>query len=152
MCNAQGGKACLPGWGPVGTCLIKIIAPNVDPECPVSTGCLNGGSCFNGSCCCSATFTGKLNTVHLTQKKIRYAHEGRLCEIPINPCAVNPCQNNGLCVPSSAGYQCQCSIYYTGALCDVSLNPCDYSPCRNGGTCRLSGNSTAFTCICALGK
>lgn len=76
---------------------------------------------------------------------------GRLCETPINPCAINPCQNNALCLPTAAGYQCQCSIYYTGSLCEITLNPCDYSPCRNGGTCRLLGNATLFTCICAPG-
>jgi Notch 1 len=79
-------------------------------------------------------------------------HQGRLCETPINPCSINPCQNNGLCLPTLRGYQCQCSIYYTGPLCEITLNPCDYSPCRNGGTCRFSGNSTLFTCLCAPGK
>ena len=47
------------GWGPINTCTQKLLAPIFDPECPVSSGCLNGGSCFNGSCCCPASYTGK---------------------------------------------------------------------------------------------
>ncbi|CAF3582391.1 unnamed protein product [Rotaria sordida] len=131
-CNTEGGKICLPGWSPISTCLIKNLPSYLDPECSVSTGCLNGGSCFNGSCCCLSTYTG------------------RLCETPINPCAINPCQHNGLCSPTSTGYQCQCSSYYTGQLCEITLNPCDYSPCRNGGQCHLTGNIT-FYCTCLTG-
>ena len=83
----------------------------------------------------------------------RFVHrQGRLCETPINPCAINPCQNNGLCSATFSGYQCQCSIYYTGALCEITLNPCDYSPCRNGATCRFVGNTTVFNCACAPGR
>jgi hypothetical protein len=40
-------------------CTQKLLAPIFDSECPISTGCLNGGSCFNGSCCCPSTYTGK---------------------------------------------------------------------------------------------
>ncbi len=58
-CNSNGSRTCLPGWSPTSTCLIKNISSYLDPECPVSTGCLNGGSCFNGSCCCPSTYTGK---------------------------------------------------------------------------------------------
>ena len=59
QCNSRGDKSCLPGWGPIETCTQKIVAPVFDSDCPVSTGCLNGGSCFNGSCCCSPSHTGK---------------------------------------------------------------------------------------------
>ncbi len=62
----------------------------------------------------------------------------------------NPCQNNGLCLQTSTGYQCQCSNYYTGSLCEISLNPCDYSPCQNGGQCQLTGNMS-FYCTCPTG-
>ena len=78
-------------------------------------------------------------------------NKGRLCETPINPCAINPCQHNGLCLPTSTGYQCQCSNYYTGSLCEITLNPCDYTPCRNGGTCQLIGNTSSLYCICPAG-
>ena len=58
-CNSKGEKACLSGWGPINRCTQKLIAPVFDSECPISTGCLNGGSCFNDSCCCPATYTGR---------------------------------------------------------------------------------------------
>ena len=144
----------MPGWGPISTCLVKNISTALDAECPVSSGCFNGGSCFNGSCCCPSSFTGKfLFSFSSTRETDRFAHrQGRLCETPINPCAINPCQNNGLCSATASGYQCQCSIYYTGALCEITLNPCDYSPCRNGATCRFVGNTTVFNCTCAPGR
>jgi hypothetical protein len=78
-------------------------------------------------------------------------HKGLLCDTPVNPCAVNPCQNNGLCLLTSTGYQCQCSPYYTGPLCNITLNPCDYSPCQNGGQCQLLGNISSFNCACPSG-
>lgn len=59
-CNGEGEIECLPGWGPKGTCLVKTIPSNMDPECTTSVGCLNGGSCFNSSCCCPSNYTGKL--------------------------------------------------------------------------------------------
>jgi hypothetical protein len=58
-CNSNGVRTCLPGWSPLNTCLIKNLSSYLDPECPVLTGCLNGGSCFNGSCCCPPGYTGK---------------------------------------------------------------------------------------------
>ena len=58
-CNSIGEKLCLNGWGPINTCTQKLLAPIFDSECPVRSGCLNGGSCFNGSCCCPASYTGR---------------------------------------------------------------------------------------------
>ncbi len=77
-------------------------------------------------------------------------HQGRLCDSPINSCAINPCQNNGLCLPTSTGYQCQCSSSYTGSLCQTALNPCGYSPCQNGGQCNPTVNNS-FYCTCPAG-
>ena len=58
QCDSDGKKTCLPGWTSANSCLIKNISSYLDSECPVSTGCLNGGSCFNGSCCCPSAYTG----------------------------------------------------------------------------------------------
>jgi hypothetical protein len=77
-------------------------------------------------------------------------NKGPLCEISMNTCTNNPCHNNGLCLQTLTGYQCQCSNYYTGSLCDISLNPCDYSPCQNGGQCILTAN-VSFYCTCPAG-
>ncbi|CAF3578872.1 unnamed protein product [Adineta steineri] len=132
-CNSDGEKVCLYGWGPINLCTQKLIASIFDSECSVSTGCLNGGSCFNGSCCCPATYTG------------------RLCEISIDPCTNNPCQNNALCLSTSTGYKCLCSSsIYTGSLCEINQNPCQYSPCQNG-ICQLLSNTSSFSCICYPG-
>ncbi|CAF3399711.1 unnamed protein product [Rotaria socialis] len=132
-CNSKGERTCLNGWGPNNKCTQKMIAPIFDPDCPMSTGCLNGGSCFNGSCCCPPTYTG------------------RLCEISIDPCANNPCQNNALCLSTSTGYKCLCSSsIYTGSLCEKNQSPCLYSRCQNG-MCQSLENSNSFSCICYPG-
>jgi len=60
-CNFKGEKNCLEGWGPINVCNQKLLAPIFDPECPISSGCLHGGTCFNGSCCCPTGYTGKLS-------------------------------------------------------------------------------------------
>jgi hypothetical protein len=77
--------------------------------------------------------------------------KGRLCEISIDPCINNPCQNNALCLSMSTGYKCLCaSPVYTGSLCEINQNPCQYSPCQNG-ICQLLGNTSSFSCICYPG-
>jgi hypothetical protein len=122
----------------------------VDSDCPVATGCLNGGSCFNGSCCCPAAYTGKRVLLSNITQPLNDYLQGRLCDTLISSCAVNPCQNNGLCIPTSTGYQCQCSASYTGALCQTPLNPCSYLPCQNGGQCNPTANNS-FYCTCPAG-
>ncbi len=77
--------------------------------------------------------------------------KGRLCEISIDPCTNNPCQNNALCLSTSTGYKCLCSnSIYTGSLCEINQNPCQYSPCQNG-ICQFSENTKSFRCICYPG-
>jgi hypothetical protein len=69
-CNGQGERSCLDGWGPNQTCLQKTVAPIFDPDCATTNGCLNGGSCFNGSCRCPPSYTGKPVIAEVSQKLI----------------------------------------------------------------------------------
>ncbi|CAF1204774.1 unnamed protein product [Adineta ricciae] len=131
-CNSNGVPTCLSNWYPENSCLSKNLSSYIDPECPDVLGCRNGGSCFNGSCCCPSAYTG------------------RLCETSISACSSNPCRNNGFCVALTTGFQCQCSNSYTGVYCETTLNPCNYSPCRNGGQCYALANNS-FYCVCPTG-
>jgi hypothetical protein len=69
----------------------------MDPDCPrvanltdPTLPCYNGGSCWNGTCCCPPNFTGSR------------------CEMTLNQCLSTPCKNGGLCKSGSTGFTCYC--------------------------------------------
>ncbi|CAM4727131.1 unnamed protein product [Leuciscus chuanchicus] len=45
------------------------------------------------------------------------------CQIPM-PCAPNPCQNNGRCVPEEGDFECICPDGFSGHYCQVGPNDC----------------------------
>ncbi|XP_023335557.1 cubilin [Eurytemora carolleeae] len=68
----------------------------------------------------------------------------------ISPCASSPCRNGGTCLPSAAGFTCQCASGFTGLTCMETFDPCASAPCQNGATCRSTGNQM-FQCECGSG-
>lgn len=70
------------------------------------------------------------------------------CEIQIDSCRSNPCQNNATCINIADYFRCECTKDYVGEYCEREYNPCKNSPkCINGGSCVLYDfNSTR--CIC----
>lgn len=110
--------------------------------------CLNGGSCVYSassrsySCLCSSNFTGAY------------------CQYALNPCLVNPCQNNGTCsVLSNAtttmpgNYSCACTTQTTGPDCSIWYDPCaNPSVCGTGYSCfnLINGTDTSLgVAICS---
>ncbi|XP_019622733.1 PREDICTED: uncharacterized protein LOC109468834 [Branchiostoma belcheri] len=95
-------------------------AESPDDKC---SNCVNGATCkgcFNSlitTCDCLPGFAGER------------------CEIDIDECDSNPCQNNGLCVDGANSYGCQCTRGYTGLNCEIEIDECESSPCQNGGSC-----------------
>ncbi|XP_065667525.1 protocadherin Fat 1 [Hydra vulgaris] len=77
---------------------------------------------------------------------------GGQCHIELGECALEPCKNNGVCLPPSteSGYTCNCINGYSGKHCELNDNPCLSSPCYNGGVCQNIGND--FKCTCPSGK
>lgn len=81
----------------------------------------------------------------------------------VNPCASNPCGNNGQCIANNGGFHCECNLGYYGNRCErkrqlltlflLRLNwillglVCEPNPCTNGGTCEPRPNGV-FHCIC----
>ncbi len=51
---------------------------------------------------------------------------GKLCEINIDECLSDPCQNGGKCVDGIAGYVCECPKGFTGERESVSRLPLLY--------------------------
>ena len=71
------------------------------------------------------------------------------CDVNIDDCASNPCQNNGLCTDDVNGYSCICEPGFTGKSCQHTVDFCAEDPCKNGGTC--TNEEDGFKCICRPG-
>ncbi|XP_024857944.1 sushi, nidogen and EGF-like domain-containing protein 1 isoform X2 [Kryptolebias marmoratus] len=116
----------------VGSCNSASVCPHLRP-------CLNGGQCIDDcitgnpsfTCSCLAGFTG------------------RLCQINVNECVSNACQNAGTCRDQINSFICQCPPGYTGKLCETDIDECEDRPCLNNASCVQGiGN---LTCVCEPG-
>jgi len=54
-------------------------------------------------------------------------YEGELCELEIDECDPNPCQNGGTCTDLLADYECTCPEGYLGDDCEIE--PCEPPAC-----------------------
>ena len=114
-----------------------IVAEDPDDPC-INSQCKNDSVCvatedFKASCHCLAGF------------------EGTYCEIEIDECDPNPCENGGSCEDEVDGYSCTCKSGYSGKSCEIADGSgCIPNPCQNGGTCTaLDGND--YSCECPDG-
>ncbi|KAI6061295.1 NOTCH3 isoform 3 [Aix galericulata] len=73
---------------------------------------------------------------------------GPRCNVEINECASNPCQDGGTCVDGANGFTCLCPPGTRDAQCRPGTLPCHSSPCAHG-TCRDHGEG--FSCECDPG-
>ena len=63
---------------------------------------------------------------------------GRFCEVSLNYCNNNPCQNGGICkYPFS--YNLTCKPGLTGNHCDIVMDMCSSAPCRSRNATCVSG-------------
>jgi len=62
-------------------------------------------------------------------------YTGAQCEVNVNECLSQPCQNNGTCEDVVVGYTCHCASGWQGEDCHESIDDCKSSPCLNGATC-----------------
>ena len=137
-CDYFGRLKCRDGWGNFPVCNIRLIDQSIDPECPVANSdlhpriaCLNGGSCWLGTCCCPPSYTGPR------------------CEILINQCVSSPCLNLALCVPTQTSFSCVCNPGFSGIFCQSSINPCsNKNICSGSGQCVPYANFTSYYCTC----
>lgn len=74
---------------------------------------------------------------------------GRECEINIDDCQDNPCQNGGTCIDKVNEFKCQCVAGFVGPLCQERVDICVTKPCANGGTCIQQTND--YKCNCPPG-
>ena len=107
--NETDERICLEGWeGPDCTDPVGFDGPSpFDPNCPSNGLCLEGSTCFNGTCCCPPGFTGAT------------------CNIDINDCQPNPCMFGGICQDMVDDFMCFCRQNFTGKRCQFTdLEPC----------------------------
>ncbi|XP_078667248.1 uncharacterized protein LOC144909067 [Branchiostoma floridae x Branchiostoma belcheri] len=104
-----------------------------DPKPCQRNICFNHGvcsTCFNDSysfCSCQA------------------GYEGDLCNIDIDECASNPCQNGGTCQDGVNSYHCHCQVGYGGENCQHDLDLCAQVACPFNWQCQDHGDH--FICL-----
>ena len=146
------------GICPAG-CTATVPECTLDPatgECPV--GCDRNIPVGDYECTCTA------------------GRQGSNCEIDIDECVSNPCENatsnTNACIHSGTNdvssnhsvgenaYACLCNAGWHGEHCELDFDECLSSPCHNGGTCydsnsTASGNVTvpadSYVCVCVDG-
>lgn len=57
------------------------------------------------------------------------------CEMEIDECESNPCENGATCHDLVGLYTCDCVQGFDGSECEVNINECESHPCQNGGIC-----------------
>ena len=72
---------------------------------------------------------------------------GRHCELPIDYCAQQGCNNSGTCVNERGYRRCLCPPGFNGSSCEIT--PCMMEPCNNG-TCRMLSD-LRYQCDCPPG-
>lgn len=179
-CTAHGNSyvcTCLPGF--TGTnCELPLPNPCNSQPCANGGTCSFDPIKNEYRCSCLGKFTGKNCEVcdcpkarPLTNKQVfapkcdaigecycplingreTFYKEGIGCIFPAtNPCASNPCQNNGVCRRiENDKYYCQCQEKYFGTNCECTECKCN-NPCLNNGVC-IDIATHVFKCQCAAG-
>ncbi len=69
---------------------------------------------------------------------------GDHCEINIDECASNPCENGGTCTDKINNYVCNCYQGYEGKNCEIDYQDCEPNPCQFGSECLEKSNKSLY--------
>ncbi|KAG9346148.1 hypothetical protein JZ751_007966 [Albula glossodonta] len=77
--------------------------------------------------------------------------EGPTCEINVDDCEDNDCENGATCRDGANNYTCLCAPFYTGEMCEEMEDVCGpgQNPCHYLSTCVIT--ATGPRCMCAAG-
>ena len=119
ICNSircENGGGCVSGDGIDYDCICPpdFYGEHCEYQTCAQNNCLNGGSCIATSnstkCMCPDGYCGS---------KCEYKGAG---ELSLDPCASDPCENNGKCVAHIGflwnTYSCDCMKGYVGDVCE----------------------------------
>nr|XP_032815029.1 neurogenic locus notch homolog protein 1-like isoform X2 [Petromyzon marinus] len=84
-------------------------------------------------------------------RRLAAGFEGRDCDVNVDDCPGNRCDNGATCVDGVNTYNCQCSPQWTGQYCTEDVDECQLQPnaCLNGGTCHNTHGG--YNCVCVNG-
>uniref|UniRef100_A0A673LM42 Neurogenic locus notch homolog protein 1 n=1 Tax=Sinocyclocheilus rhinocerous TaxID=307959 RepID=A0A673LM42_9TELE len=105
-------------------------------------------------CACEPGYTVILTTIrHVTlfnhfHNSVLFFFVGKMCNINIDECAINPCHNGGTCVDGVNGFTCLCREGYHDPTCQSQLNECLSNPCIHG---HCEDKVNGYNCICDSG-
>ncbi|XP_069744762.1 protein crumbs homolog 1-like isoform X2 [Narcine bancroftii] len=150
ICSAEANK-CLSGpCQNNGICIAGL--DNYTCQCPQDPVIYFGKNCELLFDACHLQLCLNNGTCHTTLGSLQYnctclpGFTGLNCEVEINECESNPCQNGAECKDYVASYGCTCAAGYEGVNCEIDIDECTSNPCINGGICNDLINS--YTCNC----
>lgn len=97
-------------------------------------------------------------------KMFFFLNKGDDCQVDIDECQSDPCQNGATCQDGTNGYRCRCLPGYEGAFCQIDVAVCRHQhsnassrdlflppTCRHGARC-VEGPGLAYYCLCPEGS
>eukprot|EP01052_Picozoa_sp_SAG31_P008962 SAG31_NODE_461_length_15359_cov_8.989253_1_plen_2385_part_10 len=73
---------------------------------------------------------------------------GALCDIDIDECVAEPCQNGGTCTAMDGFYECTCAPGWYSYNCEIEIDECRSNPCKHGSCTDVF---LGFRCACDAG-
>lgn len=107
----------------------RQLEENWDGVCKNGGLCVDNGKTFDYSCKCLNGFRGKN------------------CEIEIDECESNPCQNDGKCIDRIGGFDCVCKTGFSGDHCQKRDSDCR-EQCSEYGTAECYNDRKGIICVC----
>jgi hypothetical protein len=115
--------------------MVDLLSKDIDMN-DCLTNCSNNGICESIS---AKSYRCKCNE----------SYAGKMCELSKNPCSLNQCLNNGICIENNTtelGYECNCTENFNGKKCEnLKKNVC---PCERANRCFLFMADKGPSCKC----